>query len=139
LNFSVKLDSNGTNPKILKELVNEQLIDYVAMDIKAPIEKYSDVVCTKVDTNKVKESIDFLLTDIVPYEFRTTVVKSQLTESDFLKIGEQIKGAKKYYLQRFLPTKTLDKNFLSEETYCDEDFQEIKNSLKPFVDFIGIR
>lgn len=139
LDFQVKLDSNGTNPVVLKELINEKLVDYVAMDIKAPIEKYSKVVCTKVNEKNILDSIEFLKQGNVPYEFRTTVVKSQLSFTDFESIGKMIKGAPKYYLQRFVPTKTLNKEFLSETTYSDEDFEKIKKILTRYVDFVDVR
>lgn len=134
LGFAVKLDTNGTNPEMLQQLIDEKLIDYVAMDIKAPIDKYSEVVCSRVDTDKILKSINILKNSNIKYEFRTTVVKSQLSRADFEKIGVLIKGAKKYYLQRFLPTKILDESFLSQETYSDEEFIPIIDLLKKYVE-----
>lgn len=144
LGFAVKLDTNGTNPEMLKQLIDEKLIDYVAMDIKAPIDKYSEIVCAKVDTGKILKSIEILKTGNIAYEFRTTVVKSQknssfLARADFFKIGALIQGAPKYYLQRFLPTKTLDESFLNEETYSDEEFALIIEDLKKYVKEVELR
>lgn len=130
LGFLVKLDTNGTNPKMLEQLISEKLIDYVAMDIKAPIEKYSDIVCSKVKTDNILKCIEILKNSKVDYEFRTTVVKSQLSRSDFFKIAALIQDAPRYYLQRFFPTKTLDESFLNEQTYSDEEFEEIKCCFK---------
>jgi len=119
LGFLVKLDTNGTNPEMLQELLDKKLIDYVAMDIKAPIERYPEIVCAKVDTEAVLKSIEILKSSGVDFEFRTTVVKSQLLHEDFEKIGELINGSEKYYLQKFVPTKVLNEEFLKETTYSD--------------------
>ena len=100
--FLVKLDTNGANPKALKSLVNDGLIDYVAMDIKNSPDKYA--VTAGVGENvleKVKESIDFLMENKVDFEFRTTVTNELHTDEDMRKIGEWIKGAPKYYIQPF--------------------------------------
>lgn len=139
LGFAVKLDTNGTNPEMLKQLIDEKLIDYVAMDIKAPMDKYFDIVCVKVDTDKILTSIEILKNSNVKYEFRTTVVRSQLSCADFEKIGALIQDAPKYYLQRFLPTKILDKSFLTAETYSDEEFIPIIEMLNNFVQKVELR
>ena len=139
MGFLVKLDTNGTNPKMLKKLIEDALIDYVAMDIKAPLEKYQDVVCAKVNTENILTSINILKNSDIDYEFRTTVVKSQLSPDDFLKIGAFISGCKKYYLQRFVPTKAINKAFLAEETYSDDEFSEIINSLKKNIIDVKLR
>jgi len=119
--------------------LDETLIDYVAMDIKSPIEKYSKIACCQVDTSNILKSIEILKTSGVDYEFRTTVVKSQLDSENFEKIGKMIKGAEKYYLQKFVPTKTLNKNFISQETYSDEEFEKIKLNLKKYVKEVCVR
>lgn len=139
LGFLVKLDTNGTNPKMLKDLIDKKLIDYVAMDIKAPIERYSEVVCAKVNTENILKSIEMLKNSSIKYEFRTTVVKSQLLRADFEKIGALIQGTDKYYLQRFLPTKTLNEGFLSETTYSDEEFSQIIKNLKNHIKVVKLR
>lgn len=139
MGFAVKLDTNGTNPEMLQQLIDEKLIDYIAMDIKAPLDKYSEIVCTKVDTDKILKSIGILKNSNIKYEFRTTVVKSQLSRTDFKKIGALIKGIKKYYLQRFLPTKTLDESFLTKKTYSDEEFLSIIEALKTYVQTVELR
>ena len=139
MGFAVKLDSNGSNPEILKKLINDKLIDYVAMDIKAPFDKYHDVIKTKIPLENIKESIDFLLKGNVDYEFRTTVVKEQLSFDDFEKIGELIKGANKYFLQKFVPSKTLDKDFMACSTYSNLEFETIKGLLMPYVKEVGLR
>jgi len=139
LGFLIKLDSNGTNPKMLEELLEKKLVDYIAMDIKAPFEKYHEVVGTFVNLQSIKKSISLIKDKALDYEFRTTIVKSQLTKDDFLKIGEQIKGAKKYFLQKFIPSKTLKKSFINETTYSDSEFEELKKIMQKYVKFCDIR
>lgn len=139
LRFYVKLDTNGTNPKMLQKLLDEKLIDYVAMDIKAPIEKYEEIVCAKANTKNILKSIEILKSSNIDYEFRTTVVKSQLSINDFEKIGDMISGAGKYYIQRFLPTKTLDESFMQEITCSDREFEKIIEELKKYVKHVRLR
>lgn len=103
IGYSVKLDTNGSFPKELKDLVENNLIDYVAMDIKNSMAKYPQTSgCENLDINLIEESIDFLLGGKVDFEFRTTVVKELHTVSDIQDIGVMIKGADKYFLQNFV-------------------------------------
>ena len=102
LGYAVKLDTNGTNPEMLKSIVSAGLVDYVAMDIKNTFEKYPVTAgCGGVDVAKIEESIDLLLTDVVDYEFRTTVTAELHTPQDIGGIASRIRGAKRYFLQNF--------------------------------------
>ncbi len=139
LGFLVKLDSNGTNPDFLDKILDSGVVDYIAMDIKAPEEKYVEVVGATVDFRKLKRSIDLIMKKAKDYEFRTTTVVSQLSFDDFDKIGQMIQGAKRYYLQKFIPSKTLDKNFLNEKTYTDDKFLELKEKMLKYVKNCDIR
>lgn len=104
----VKLDTNGSYPEKLRELVQEGLVDYVAMDVKNSKEKYALTVdLPDFDLSKVEESISFLLSDAVDYEFRTTLVKEFHTQEDIVSVAEWIKGAKKYFLQGFVDSGNL--------------------------------
>lgn len=131
LGFAVKLDTNGSFPEMLEKVLPN--LDYVAMDIKAPLEKYSRIVNVDVDTSKILKSIEVLKNGGVDYEFRTTVVKSQLSFEDFEKIGQLIQGAPRYYLQRFEASKILDKSLENEKTYSTEEFERIIDILKSYV------
>lgn len=103
MGYLVKLDTNGTNPKKLQELVKSNLIDYVAMDIKNSKEKYAETSgIENLNINSIEESVNFLLSDSVDYEFRTTVVDRFHTIQDIEKIAMWIKGAKRYFLQDFV-------------------------------------
>ncbi len=139
LGFSVKLDTNGSNPKILDSLLKVGLLDYVAMDIKAPLYKYRQITNSNIDMNSILESISLLLNSSIDYEFRTTVVKSQLSFEDFDEIAKLISGAKKYYLQKFIPSKILDNSLKNEVTYSDEEFYVICSHLKKNIDFVDFR
>ena len=137
MGFLVKLDTNGSFPDVLEQAL--PYIDYVAMDIKAPLDKYFDIVRVKINPDKIRGSISLIMNSGVDYEFRTTVLKSQLSYEDFEKIGEMIKGVKKYYLQKFVPSKTLDKNMMKETTYSNAEFEKIKDILSEYVYNVVIR
>ncbi len=100
--YKVKLDTNGYHPELLKAILDEGLVDYVAMDIKNSEEKYA-LTCglDTIDMDKIKESISLLMNGNTEYEFRTTVVDELHDENDFEQIGALIGGAKRYFLQRF--------------------------------------
>ncbi len=100
LGFAVKLDTNGTNPDLLKSLINESLVDYVAMDVKAPIHKLPNMVGSNNRIDKISQSISMLIKSQIDYEFRTTVCPD-LTKEDIVEMAEMIRGAKRYYLQQY--------------------------------------
>lgn len=139
LGFLTKLDTNGSSPKILEYLIKEELLDYVAMDIKAPIEKYKEIALVNIDTNNILKSIEILKNSKIGYEFRTTTVKSQLSFEDFEKIGKMLCGAENYYLQKFKPDITLNPDFAKEKTYTDEEFLKIKTMLLKYIKNVHIR
>jgi len=139
LGYLVKLDTNGTNPSVVKKIQEEKLVDYIAMDIKSPLAKYSKTVDRPVDEQKIKESIELLKRGTIPYEFRTTVLKSLLSFDDMRTIGSEISGAKTYYLQKFVPTITLNPAFLRETTYNDSEFEEMQKLMQEYVGECTIR
>ncbi len=102
LGLLVKLDSNGTNPDMLKELIDSSLVDYVAMDIKHSKEKYNTIAnMTNYDLAPIEASVDLLKESSIDYEFRTTIMKECHSASDIESIGKWIQGAKAYYLQSY--------------------------------------
>ena len=139
MKFAVKLDTNGSQPQVIKTLLDEKLLDFIAMDIKAPLEKYKSVVKVPVNSDLIKESIRLILKAKIQHEFRTTIVESQLDEKDILQIAELISGANSYVLQKFVPVKTLDKKLLKEKSYPDEKFQKIKKRLEHQIPSVTIR
>jgi len=102
LGFKIKLDSNGTRPNVIKELIDEKLIDYVAMDIKNHLDKYDLVTATKVNKDVIQESIDLLMNSGIDYEFRTTLVNEYHTDKDMHEIGKLIANCKRFYLQKYV-------------------------------------
>ena len=138
LGFEIKLDTNGYNPSVLKDLVNSGLIDYVAMDIKDSPKMYPEITnVPTLDINKIKESISFLKENKVPYEFRTTLVKEYHSEQDIFEMGELIKGADKIYLQKFVDREGVIKKGLHE--IKKETVDKYKKILQQFVKIVELR
>lgn len=137
LDLKVKLDSNGYKPEVLKDLVKDNLLDYIAMDVKAPLDEYDVIAGVKLDTSKLKESIDFLIAGDLPFEFRTTVIKDFHTRESFEKISELIKGAKNYYLQGYIDSPNVIQPGLTSYTY--EEMQEFLPIFKGKVEHVEIR
>ncbi|MBP9115852.1 MAG: anaerobic ribonucleoside-triphosphate reductase activating protein [Acidimicrobiia bacterium] len=131
--FAVKLDSNGTNPQLLMDVIENNLVDYFAMDIKAPLDRYSEVTGRPIDTSAIERSVDIIMGSGIDYEFRTTVMKGQLDINDFVEIGSLIKGADKHFLQKFSPCKTLDPGFMDNESYSDAEMQGFQETMNNFV------
>jgi pyruvate formate lyase activating enzyme len=139
LGFDVKLDTNGQSARKLKLLAENKYIDYVAMDIKNSLENYGKAAGVEgLDTTQVEESIDFLLGGTIPYEFRTTVVREIHKIDDFHKIGQRLRGAKRYYLQTFKdPGNTLVKNLTAYSREEMEEFCEIVSEYTPEAELRG--
>ncbi len=139
LGFLVKLDTNGANPKMLKELIEKKLVDYIAMDIKAPLKDYDKVAKVKVNKKDIQESINLIKKSKVDYEFRTTVVPKFTGKKEIKEIGKWLKGSKRYYLQQFRAVKTLDKTFEKVKPYPPEKLKEFAKIMKPFFKSVKVR
>jgi pyruvate formate lyase activating enzyme len=133
MGFQVKLDTNGALPDRIEEMLDRKLLDYVAMDIKAPLERYGEVTKTKPDQQLIRRSISLIMDSGLDYEFRTTAVKSLLGPADIEQIGRLIPGAKRFVLQKFVPTKTLDRDYLGESSYTDGELKAIVEKLGSMV------
>lgn len=137
MGFCVKLDTNGYEPEILRSLIDENLVDYVAMDIKSSPDTYSSICAVDVDIDKIKRSVDILKQGKVDYEFRTTCVKEYHTKEDFQKIALWLKGDSKYFLQHFEDSGNLIGNNLS--AFTKEETEEIEKIISPSVPNLGLR
>ena len=137
MSFAVKLDTNGTNPELIEELINEGLIDYVAMDIKSSKSGYPFAVGCEPDIEKISQSVELLLSERVDYEFRTTVVRELHKIEDFRAISEWIKGAKRYFLQTFEDSGNLIGSGFS--AYSREETEAILKVILPYVPNAQIR
>jgi pyruvate formate lyase activating enzyme len=125
LGFKIKLDTNGTKPEIVKDLVENKLLDYIAMDVKGPLSKYEKIVGTKTDIKKIRESIDFLLEDRVDYELRTTLVPGLHELNDIFIMAEELIGAKKWFLQKFKSdTDLVNNDFKDKKPFLDLEIKE---------------
>ncbi|HQF84232.1 MAG TPA: anaerobic ribonucleoside-triphosphate reductase activating protein [Smithellaceae bacterium] len=139
LGFAVKLDTNGSRPRVLERLLRDGLVDFIAMDVKAPLEKYPDVVRAPLDKDDLRESIRLVIGAKISHEFRTTAAASLLRPEDILTIAREIDGAKRYALQRFQPGETLETMFTEEKTFSDEEFVQIKNQLAGSIPMVIVR
>ena len=159
MGYLVKLDTNGSNSKMLRELIGRDtksiakrdslssltslprsgssLIDYVAMDVKLPKERYKEVL--RVDAENIEKSVKVLKNSGINYEFRTTVVPTVLDKNDIIEIAKWLSPAKRYYLQNFRPEKTIDPEFEKIRPYPDEYLSEIKKAISSFFEVCQIR
>ncbi|MEW6088193.1 MAG: anaerobic ribonucleoside-triphosphate reductase activating protein [bacterium] len=140
LGFLVKLDTNGSFPDSLKIFINKKLIDYIAMDLKAPLdERYNLITQTDVDLSKIHESINLLLTGSVDYEFRMTLVPGYIEKEGLTSIAEEIKGAKKFILQNFNPKEALNSSLRTVKPYTDTEMNGFKKAIEKYVQFSKVR
>jgi len=145
LGYSVKLDTNGSNSKMLAELLEKNLVDYIALDVKAPLLKgrYNEATGTRDESvlEEVESSIALLQdSNGVDYEFRTTVVPKLLNEDDIVLIAKRISGAKRYYLQQFKPTSThVDESYSDVAPYPLEVLQGIQKRIAPNFQICKVR
>ncbi len=136
--FLVKLDTNGSYPERLAALVRAGLVDRVAMDIKNSREKYAVTSgAPALNINKIEQSVSFLLSGTVDYEFRTTVVKGLHTEDDFRAIGEWIRGAKEYFLQSFVNSGDILGSGC--DAFPPEQMQAFADIVRPYVKAVALR
>lgn len=134
--FSVKLDTNGTNPEMLKKLIDEKLIDYVAMDIKNSRLHYNETCGAEV-LPQVKESVYLLMSGNIDYEFRTTVCQPLHTLNDMKDIGLWLKGAKRYFLQQFVDSDNVPCKGL--KPFSPEEMTQLENAVLPYIPNTRIR
>jgi pyruvate formate lyase activating enzyme len=139
MGYLVKLDTNGTLPETLKDLIETGEIDYVAMDIKAPLEKYSIVTRAPVEPGKIRKSIDIIMSSNIEYEFRTTIVPSLITQIDLQAIAQDIRNARCYVLQRFVSTNLLDTAFVGQKTFTPDEMKDMKGDLEKYLPRVMIR
>ena len=127
----IEIETNGSNPDMIAYLLKKKLVDYIAMDIKAPLDakRYSEVSGVKVNLSNIKKSIKIITGSNIDYEFRTTVIPCFLNDDDILKISNQIKGATKYYLQQFNPENTFNPNLKSVKPYPQQWFRDISKKI----------
>ncbi|MEI7621168.1 MAG: anaerobic ribonucleoside-triphosphate reductase activating protein [Candidatus Moraniibacteriota bacterium] len=139
MGFLVKFDSNGGNPAVLKKILEEKLVDFVAMDIKNSPQHYALTIGLKYDIIKIRQSVKLIMESGVDYEFRTTVVPGIHTPADFLEIGKWLKGAKSYFLQEYRERQLVDQNLKNLSAGKSLNLEQLKLSLAPYLEKVGIR
>ena len=136
--FLVKLDTNGSNSEMLEKLIKENLVDFIAMDIKTSILKYNKVKA-KNKISQVQKSINIIKDSGKDHEFRTTVVPGIVDKKDIKEMGEWLKGAKKIVLRQFHPEKTLNPSFKNIKPYSSQALKKMVRILEPNVDVVELR
>ncbi|MCH7525380.1 MAG: anaerobic ribonucleoside-triphosphate reductase activating protein, partial [Bacteroidetes bacterium] len=140
LGYLVKLDTNGTNPDLLKILINNKLIDYIAMDIKASLKNYEKIIGVKVDKEKIKRSIAIIKESKIDYEFRTTIVPDVIDEKEIIEIGKMLNGCKRYFIQQFkADKKSIDKKYNDMESLSNKKLHSFKEVLNKNIKDVKIR
>lgn len=142
LGYLVKLDTNGYRPEVIKNLVEGHLLDYIAMDIKSGPSGYAkatgNLELSKDSALKnIRESIDFIMTCGVQYEFRTTVVKGLHEEKDFQEIGPLLQGCKAYFLQNYKDSENVMESGFS--SFTREELEKFVSLVRPFVEQVELR
>lgn len=137
LGYLIKLDSNGSNPKILKELISEGLIDYIAMDVKNSLLKYNETIGCCFDSNVIKESINIIMNSGIDYEFRTTIIDEFHDQNSMKDIAMLLKGSKKYILQKFVERDTCIVHGLHEVNI--KKAQGFLAILEPYIANVSLR
>ena len=138
LQYSIKLDTNGSNPAVVKELVKEGLIDKVAMDIKARPENYPNLCgLSQINLKSIENTVEFLMTGEIDYEFRTTAVRELHTKQDFIEIGQWLKGAKAYFLQAYRDSEEVLQPGYS--SFSLEELKEFRGILLETIPLVEIR
>jgi len=132
LNFLVKVDTNGSRPKMLRKLIDGGLVDYIAMDFKAPLRKYGETVRADVNINEIKESVELIKASGIDYEFRITAVPGLTDEEDLMEIAQMLASSKRFVIQQFRPGRTLDEAFKGITPYPLERLDEFRRRITPF-------
>ncbi|MBU1292303.1 anaerobic ribonucleoside-triphosphate reductase activating protein [Patescibacteria group bacterium] len=139
LSFLVKLDTNGSQPKILEKLFNQNLLDFVAMDIKSSQENYSKTAGIKINPQDIQKSIDLIRENKIDYEFRTTIAPGLINNEEIKKIGQWLKGSKKFALQQFRPEKTLDQSWQKSRPLLDEELKQMSKIAQKYFEQVELR
>ena len=137
--FLVKLDTNGSQPKILEKLFNQNLLDFVAMDIKSSQESYSKTTGVNVNLQDIQKTIDLIKQSKVDYEFRTTIAPGLIDNEEIEKIGQWLKGSKKFVLQQFRSKKTLDQSWQNKKPLSDEKLKQMTKTAQKYFEQVELR
>lgn len=130
MGFAIKLDTNGSFPRVLEEVIQRGLVDYIAMDIKGTGEKYRELIRVPFEPTHIATSIRLIIEAThLEHEFRTTAIKPCLSQADLIACGLSVRGAQRFILQAFVPTHTLDPSFQHMESYSPAQLRHIQEQL----------
>lgn len=133
------MDTNGSKSEILKNLIDANLLNFIAMDIKSSQNNYSKASGVKVDLEKINQSINLIKNSGIDYEFRTTVVPGLVEKEDIEEIGRWLQGVKKFVLQQFQNKKVLDEKFTNIEPYSEEILKQFQKILEEYIEKVELR
>ena len=139
LGYEIKIDTNGSNSELLKKIIEDKLVDYIALDIKADKDNYNKISGVNIDITKIEKSLNLIINSGIDYEVRTTAVRNY---NNLEKIGEWLNNfkIKKYVIQNFvIRDKLIDNNFKEIKQYSEEELNEIKDSIKKYYEKVEIR
>ena len=136
--YKIKLDTNGTNPKMLEELINKGLVDYIAMDLKHPLNEYGWLTDGEYK-NEMRKSIRLILNSGLNYEFRTTVIPSIHSPETIEKIVQEIPNAKHYYIQNFRPKVVYNDKFSEIRRFTEEELGKMQEIAQDYVSEVAVR
>lgn len=140
LGYLIKIDTNGMHPEKLKELIDKKLVDYIAMDVKAPKNKYDKLTDVKTDIKKIEKSIEIIRNSAPDYEFKTTFMPELLTKEDIVSIAKWLNGSKRFYLQQFKNDVDLISSKLQNVApYSRDKFIETLNDIKSYFQSCDVR
>ncbi len=137
--YLVKLDTNGSMPSVLERLIAGKKVDYLAMDLKGPLEKYPEITGVSGFSGAVADSICLIMASGLKYEFRTTVVDALLSEADLLAMGGLISKARRYVLQPYVASKVLDPAMLNAKSLPLKSLEKIRSELERKIESVTIR
>lgn len=136
--LKVKLDTNGSLPSRLEEVLKTKLIDHVAMDVKAPLRRYKQVTRSDVAEADISRSIGIIRKSGVPHMFRTTVVPGLVGQEDLLEIAALLKGARVFQVQQYSPRHTIDRNYQQIKPYSREEIEGMAELLRPYFSEVRV-
>lgn len=137
-NLLVKIDTNGSFPSRLENLIRKKLVDHIAMDVKAPLKRYQEVTRATVNEEDIVRSVDIIKNSGLGYVFRTTLVPGLVGPEDIKKICQMLDGAKIFQLQQFVPLNTLDSHYLQKKPYRREEVQGLARIAEPYFSEVRI-
>ncbi|MDN5357423.1 MAG: pyruvate formate lyase activating enzyme [Candidatus Methanomethylophilaceae archaeon] len=141
MGLGIKIDTNGSSPEVLDDIIGAKLVDYVAMDIKAPLatDRYRQATGGYGDVDTIKKSIRLIMDSGIEYEFRTTVFPKVLSHEDIVDIARSVSGAERFCIQQFRPKVTLDPEAGKVKPYSVKELRAMHDAARPYVKRVSVR